>query len=67
MSTMNTKTKKITRCEDCIHLAFDELTGDEFCEMDLDEDEMYRFLSGTFDSCPFYRGGSGDYFLSKKQ
>ncbi|MBQ1242322.1 MAG: hypothetical protein IIV78_04170 [Oscillospiraceae bacterium] len=64
---MATTKSKITRCDECVHLAIDEETGEEFCEMPLDEDEMYRFLSGQFDACPFYHGGSGDYYLSKKQ
>ena len=25
------------------------------CEMDLDEDEMYKFLTDSWKSCPYYR------------
>ena len=34
--------------------------------MDLDEDEMERFLKGTNTACPFYRPG-GDYKTAGKQ
>ncbi len=60
-------TKSKQQCDDCINLCVDEESGEEYCEMELDEDEMYRFLSGRLNNCPFYHGGSGDYFLSKKQ
>ena len=36
------------------------------CTMDLDEDEMERFLKGTNTACPFYRPG-GDYKTAAKQ
>ena len=25
------------------------------CDMDLDEDEMYKFLTSSFQECPYYR------------
>ena len=25
------------------------------CDMDLDEDEMVRFLSASFDNCPYFQ------------
>ena len=25
------------------------------CDMNLDEDDMVRFLTGTFDNCPYYQ------------
>lgn len=57
------------KCDDCIHLAYDEQTDEEYCEMEaeLDEDELGRLLRGDNAACPFYRGGSSDYFLSGRQ
>lgn len=54
-------------CEDCMYYTYDEEFDDYSCEQDLDEDEMVRFLAREFTSCPFYRGGNSDYYLSGKQ
>lgn len=54
-------------CDDCIHCAYDEEYDCWYCEQELDEDEMSRFLSRQLTSCPFYRGGDSDYYLSGKQ
>lgn len=36
------------------------------CSMDLDEDEMVRFLQDQFFSCPYYRQGD-EYLVVRKQ
>ena len=36
------------------------------CEMDLDEDELVRFLSDTHYDCPYYRNGD-EYLVVRKQ
>lgn len=45
-----------TSCEMCSNYVYDEDYDYYVCEMDLDEDEMYRFLSSSVDSCPYFRG-----------
>ena len=57
----------MTNCEECIYYSYDEEYDSYFCEQSLDEDEMARFLRGEFASCPFYRRGESDYYLSSKQ
>lgn len=57
----------IPKCDDCIHLAYDDELDEEYCEMELDEDELGRLLRGDDAACPFYRGGNSDYFLSGRQ
>ena len=44
----------MSNCDTCIHYVYDD---EEccFCDMDLDEDEMYRFLKSSFDDCPYYQ------------
>ena len=42
-------------CETCRNYVYDEDYEYYVCDMDLDEDEMYRFLSGSTDSCPYYQ------------
>ena len=41
-------------CEYCAHYVFDEETEQYICEIDLDEDEMERFLSGTDTDCHYF-------------
>lgn len=53
-------------CDDCAHLDYDEALDTEFCNKDLDEDEMERFLRGTVGGCPFYRRGD-DYLTARRQ
>ena len=40
--------------------------GNNARAMDLDEDEMYRFVYGKNDNCPYYRQGD-DYTIVRKQ
>ena len=53
-------------CGECVHYDYDEETETFFCGVDLDEDEMERFLRGTNDGCPFYRRGD-DYSTARRQ
>ena len=34
--------------------------------MNLDEDEMYRFITGTYHDCPYFRMGD-EYRVVRKQ
>lgn len=45
----------MTNCESCVNYVYDEDYECYICEQDLDEDEMGKFLSSSFDSCPYYR------------
>ncbi|WP_312279282.1 DUF6472 family protein [Oscillibacter sp.] len=54
------------KCEECVHLNYDEEAEADFCSMDLDEDEMERFLRADARRCPFYRRG-GDYETARRQ
>lgn len=62
------KNKKIekTSCEMCAHYAYDELYGEYICEIDLDEDEMSRYLSSPNYSCPYFNLYD-EYKIVKKQ
>ena len=52
-------------CEQCAHYVADEEFGD-YCSVNLDEDEMERFLRGATAQCPFYRRGD-DYATARRQ
>lgn len=47
--------KMTSNCEDCVYYDYDEDWESYVCIMNLDEDEMVRFLSGDSRSCPYYR------------
>ena len=47
----------MTNCEECINYYYDEEYECNSCMMNLDEDEMYRFVKGSFSDCPYYRRG----------
>ena len=44
-------------CEFCAHYEYDDEMACYICEMNLDEDEMYRFVQGSFHDCPYYQFG----------
>ena len=44
-----------TSCDTCRNYVYDEDYEYYVCEMDLDEDEMYRFLTSSVQSCPYYQ------------
>ena len=54
---MKQQEKKITasNCESCVFYDYDEDYDCYSCQMNLDEDEMARFLSGNSQYCPYYR------------
>ena len=42
-------------CEYCTNYVYDEDYECYVCDKNLDEDEMFRFLSGDNRECPYYR------------
>ena len=55
-----------SKCENCQYFVYDDIYDDYVCDMDLDEDEMVRFLSSQADDCPFWRPGD-DYRTARRQ
>jgi hypothetical protein len=58
--------KMKANCDYCIHYEYDEEMEYYVCQMDLDEDEMRHFISGTFKECPYFRMGD-EYTIVRKQ
>lgn len=54
------------KCESCVWYDYDEAYDDYLCEMDLDEDEMARFLAGSTADCPYWRPGD-EYRTARRQ
>lgn len=56
----------MSRCEDCNYYVYDEDYEEYSCEMDLDEDEMAKFMSYSFSDCPYYIPGD-EYLVVRHQ
>ena len=57
---------KKTACESCANYVYDPESDIMYCEMDLDEDEMARFLADEYRDCPYYVPGD-EYLVVRKQ
>lgn len=55
-----------SNCETCTYYDYDEEYEEYFCQVQLDEDEMERFLSDSFQNCPYYRL-EDEYITVRKQ
>ena len=45
----------MTNCETCTNYVYDEDWDCYTCMVNLDEDEMQGFLSGSVRGCPYYK------------
>lgn len=53
-------------CESCVNYVYDEEYEYYECLVNLDEDDMYRFLAGSVSSCPYYKRDD-EYAVVRKQ
>ncbi len=53
-------------CDSCTHYLYDEESESYYCDIDLDEDEMYRFLSGSNSDCSYYESDN-EYLVVRHQ
>ena len=58
--------KKTANCEYCSNYVYDEEYGNYTCAVDLDEDEMGRFMTNTFQNCPYFQMND-EYKIVRKQ
>ncbi len=56
----------MTRCENCVNFYYDDELQEYCCDVNLDEDEMMRFLSSPNYCCPYFRLDD-EYGVVKKQ
>ena len=56
----------MTNCESCAYYYYDDEEDCYCCEVNLDEDEMCRFLSSSYDNCPYYQQYD-EYKIARKQ
>lgn len=53
-------------CDTCLYYQYDEEEEYYVCEINLDEDEMYKFITGSMQECPYYRNNN-EYEVVKHQ
>ncbi|MBQ7990236.1 MAG: hypothetical protein IJ251_04195 [Oscillospiraceae bacterium] len=44
----------MSNCDNCVNYVYDEDEDFYVCMAKLDEDEMYRFVTGSYRECPYY-------------
>lgn len=57
---------KQSNCDYCSNYVYDDDYECYTCLVNLDEDEMARFMTHTFDRCPYFRMDD-DYKIVRKQ
>lgn len=55
-----------SNCENCVYYDYDEDYEQYTCMMNLDQDEMERFVNYTFTHCPYFKLYD-EYKMVKKQ
>lgn len=53
-------------CDYCVFNEYDEEYECYVCQVNLDEDEMERYMEGHFKSCPYFRFAD-EYKVVRKQ
>lgn len=41
-------------CETCSNYIYDDVRDEYYCNIDMDEDDMARFVRGYSNGCPYY-------------
>lgn len=44
-------------CDYCAYNAYDEEEEEYYCSVNLDEDDMARFMSHKYKNCPYFKNG----------
>lgn len=57
---------KGTNCEYCMNYIFDDECNCYICDVNLDEDEMVRFLGDSYYNCPHFQFND-EYKIVRKQ
>ena len=56
----------MSECDTCANYYFDEEFDEYICGVNMDEDDLVRFLSDRRENCPYYRNGD-EYRMVRKQ
>lgn len=63
---MSENKEKKSNCDYCMNYSYNEEYDCYECAVDLDEDEMYGFITNKYRSCPYFRLGD-EYKIVQKQ
>lgn len=55
-----------TNCDTCSNYIYDDELEYYVCDMNLDQDEMGKFMTDTFYDCPYY-SYDDEYAIVRKQ
>ena len=55
-----------SQCDNCVHFIYDEFYEYSYCNINLDEDEMVKFLQYDTSSCNHFQFND-DYKIVRKQ
>ncbi len=53
-------------CDYCANYVYDEEDGCYYCDVNLDEDDLFRFLNSNLKECPYYKSGD-EYAVVRHQ
>jgi hypothetical protein len=56
----------MAECDTCANYYYDEEYEEYICDVNMDEDDLVRFLSQERQQCPYYRNGD-EYRVVRKQ
>lgn len=54
------------QCDMCLYQAEDIETGESYCTINMDQDDLARLLGGSRQRCQYFKMGD-DYSIVKKQ
>jgi hypothetical protein len=55
-----------SQCDYCLYLAYDEEIEEDYCSLNLDQDDVEKGKYRQHASCPYFRMGD-DYTIVRKQ
>ena len=55
-----------SQCDMCTNYVYDEIEDYYYCNVNLDEDDMYRYMKGSMDSCSYFTLDD-EYSIARKQ
>lgn len=56
----------MAECDTCANYCYDEEYEEYVCDVNMDEDDLVRFMANRKTSCPYYRSGD-EYQVVRKQ
>ena len=56
-SSSKVKKSSSNACEYCNNLVWDEEDEQYYCDMDMDEDDYVRLVTGHYSECPYFVNG----------